>query len=543
MFSGVFWNVVNVPLEDIERIEIVRGPGATLWGANAVNGVINIITRSAAASQGMRVTMGTGTEDRAFGSFRFGGRVADQTSYRFDVGASQNDASAGIGTVEAIDEWQATRVGFLMETEVATNQDITVEGVYAASEADDRWLNPSLQPPYQVVEINRARYTAGFLSGSWTRRFDGGSTTAQLLDERSYIDELRFDQGRHNMEVDVQHAQHVGTSQEFVVGASYRYSDDDTTPGMLLVLTPNDRALHQWSVFAQDEVAVRDGLRLTLGAKLEHNDYTGWEFQPNIRALVSVSPTQSIWGAVSRAVRLPSRAESDAQLFIGVMPPSPASPFPQRLVLTHNGDEPRSEELIAFETGYRLQPTSSLSLDVSAYHNRYDSLVLGGIQGTPSFAFEPVPHVTVPLFHGNLGRTNLSGAEVAVDWYPSPSARFSGAYSWFHDGGLTGIDAAEVISLTGDYPKRQAYIRGAFNLPGLVELDVATRYVGPLLGRNIDGYVTADVRIGFRFDEFDLSLIGRNLLQGEHLEYLPELLNTASTQVERAVAIRLTWKR
>jgi iron complex outermembrane receptor protein len=240
---------------------------------------------------------------------------------------------------------------------------------------------------------------------------------------------------------------------------------------------------------------------------------------------------------------LPSRAESDAELLLGVMPPSASSPLPTRLVLTHNGDPPQSEELIAFEGGYRLQPVATVSVDVSAYHNRYDALSLGGIPGPPSFTVDPVPSVTVPLFHGNIGRSNLSGAEVAFDWYPVPGARLSGAYSWFHDGGFTGIDAAEVISLAGDYPGQQAYVRGAFNLPGLVEVDVATRYVGSLPVAGVDSYVTADVRVGFRIGELDLSLIGRNLLQGEHIEYLPDILNTARTQVERAVAVRLTWQR
>ena len=536
LFSGVFWNLVYVPLDDVERIEIVRGPGATLWGANAVNGVVNIITRSAAASKGGLVTVGTGTEAHGLGSFRYGGAVGAHANLRVDVGGMEQAGAAVVLPSGTGNDWRVGRAGFRLDYQPEDHDQFSVQVGVVGSRAHELWTVPSLTPPYQGHAVDRSRYTSGFLLGQWTRRSAKSETTLQMSDEHGVMHELVIDENRHTVNVDLQQTRRMGTRHEVVYGGTYRYSADETVGTPTAQLLPNARSLQLWSTFVQDDITILAGrLRLTPGAKFEHNDYTGWEVQPSLRAFVGVSRRQSLWGAVSRAVRLPTRAESDGRFEAAVLPPSPAAPLPQLLILSQNGGSIDSETLVASEAGYRVRPVSTLSIDAAVFTNRYDALLLGQ-PGTPGVAFAPVPHVVVPVTFANGRRDTTLGGELLVEWRPAPRVRLTSGYSHFRK---LANDAPDGVSglVSGDYPSDQLHFRASANLPRQVELDLITRYVSAMPSSTVLSYFTADARLGARIGRLDVSVVGQNLLAPSHNEYMPDVLLIVPSSVRRSINV------
>ncbi len=541
LFSGVFWNLVDVPLEDVERIEIVRGPGATLWGANAVNGVINVITRTAAASKGGRATVGLGTEERASGSLRYGGGLGANGSYRVDARSFRNDGSAGVVPGAPSDKWWGSRGGFRMDWQPREGREFMLQGALVDTLAHEMWSVPSLYPPYQNQVGDQSHYTSGFMLGQWTARTPRAETTFRLLGEQTSFHEQVLDERRHTLDLDVQHTRQVGSMHELIWGGMYRLSTDRTVGTPVVVLDPARRTLTLGSGFVQDEMKLLAGnLRVTLGSKFEHNDYTGWEVQPNVRSLLALSSRQSIWGAVSRAVRLPSRAESDGRFYPSVQPPSGAVPLPQVLMLRHDEGPTMAEVLVAYEGGYRSQALHSLSFDVSGFVNSYQGLGTNRL-GIPHLEMGPVPYLEVPVLFGNLGHQNFAGAEFEVEWQPPVARlRLNGGYSYFVAVGQPSTQAA-VAETTDDYPNHQVHLRGAINLPRRVEVDATARYVSALPKSGVPSYLTADARVGIRLGLFDVAIVGRDLLTPTHSEYLPDVLGTALTKVQRSASLRVTW--
>src|SRR5260221_6359385 len=433
LFSGVYWNVQDVMLEDVDRIEVIRGPGATLWGANAVNGVINIITKKAKDTQSALVTAGAGTEERASGSARYGGTIG-KTAYRvygkyFNWGPSQD--SSGI---TAHDGWDALRGGFRADWTPTGSDSLTLQGDIYQSKYGETLTVPSLSFPYSSTFPNKGNYSGANLLGRWNHSSEGTSTTLQMYyDNTTISDNSLFVDHQNIFDLDFQQGFHVGDSQQFVWGLGYRSIRDRNDSSFSVSLQPNQLTLNHFSAFVQDEISLVDNrLRLTFGSKFEHNDFTGFEVQPNARLLWTLTPNQSVWTAVSRAVRTPALTEEGLRLNSAVIPPAtPVNPTPfPAVVAVFGSHQVQSADLLALELGYRVQVTSSLSADIATFYNNYSNLRTAE-PGAPRIEGSPAPtNIVIPFVAANKMSGGTYGAELFADSRVAPKWRLVGSYSY-----------------------------------------------------------------------------------------------------------------
>jgi len=542
LFSGVYWNIQDVMLEDIDRIEVIRGPGATLWGANAVDGVINIITKPAASTQSGILTAGGGTEERGSGGARYGNKIGDATHYRiygkyFNWGPS-NFASGAT----AHDGWDAMRGGFRADWTPAGANSLTLQGDLYRSNYQETLTVPSLAPPYSNTFPNNGAYRGGNILGRWNHNSEGASTSLQMYyDNTSTVDNSLFVDHQNIFDIDFQHGFHAGHSQQFVWGLGYRSILDRNDSSFTVSLQPNQVTLNQFSAFLQDEISLVDNrLRLTLGSKLEHNDFTGFEVEPNARLLWNLSPNQSVWTAVSRAVRTPALTEEGLRLNSQVIPPgTPGNPAPLPAVIAVFGSHQfNSEDLLAYELGYRVQATNNLSLDIATFYNNYSNLRTAE-PGAPFVEGSPAPtDVVVPFVAGNKMSGGTYGLELFADWKVIPKWRLTGSYSYLQMNISKNLDSQDPTpdNPNGSSPRHQWYLRSSIDLPKHFDQDTTLRFVDHLSGLSLPGYYSLDAHLGWKpVSSLELSIGGQNLLDNRHLEFLPDFVNTSPTVVKRSI--------
>jgi len=543
LFSGVYWNIQDVLLQDLDRIEVIRGPGATLWGANAVDGVINIITKPAASTQSAIVEAGGGTEERGAGGVRYGGKIGDATHYRiygkyFDWGPS--DYVTG-GT--AHDGWDAIRGGFRADWTPSGANSLTIQGDIYRSNYNETLTVPTLSAPYSNTFPNNGTYSGGNILGRWNHTTEGGSMSLQMYyDNTTTVDHSLFEDHQNIFDVDFQDGFHVGNHQQFLWGLGYRSILDGNDSSFTVSLQPNQVNLNQFSTFLQDEISLADNrLRLTLGSKLEHNTFTGFEVEPNARLLWTLTPNQSVWTAVSRAVRTPALTEEGLRLNSAVIPPNPQNPqnpfFPTVLAV-FGSPKFNSEDLLAYEFGYRMQATSNLSFDIATFYNRYSNL-RSAEPGTPFPEGGPVPtDIVVPFVAANKMSGGTYGLELFADWKVIPKWRLSGSYSYLqmdiHKNSDSQDPTADVPN--GSSPRHQWYLRSSVDLPKHFDEDTTLRFVDHLSGLSLPGYYSLDAHLGWKpVKNLEFSIGGQNLLDNHHLEFLPDFVNTSPTVVKRSV--------
>ncbi len=545
LFSGVFWEETDTVLEDVDRIEVIRGPGATLWGANAVNGVINIITKNARETQGTLISGGGGSEERAFGSVRYGGRLGSNAYYRVYAKYANRDEYTQIGGGGVGDDFWTSQEGFRIDWQPAEINRVTLQGDYHYDDFGGRFFSlPADQMP--LVPVNR-RFSAegGNLLGRWTHEFSGESElTTQVAYDRTDRGFGIAAEVRDTVDFDAQHRVRVGDRNEVVWGGGYRYSVDriSETPD-LRTLDPRV-GLQIFSAFVQDEiVVVPDRLHLTLGTKLEHNDYTGFEVQPSARFAWTPHERHTFWAAASRAVRTPSRAERDFRLYVDPAALLAGLPLPT-LVSIDGNPEFGSENLLAYEIGYRVSPHRRLSLDGAAFYNDYDRL---RSQVAKSFEFQPAPfpHLVVPTTINNNLYGESYGFEVLATWQALDVWRWRASYSFLslqlhnRESGIVSITEMEEFAS----PTHQVFVSTDVALGRQVELGLGFRYVDRLKVQTIPAYVELEARLAWKpTPNCELAIIGRNLIDSHHREFSAELLTYRRVEVDRAVYGKLTLR-
>src|SRR2546425_9133624 len=553
LFSGVYWNVEDVMLEDVDRIEVIRGPGATLWGANAVDGVINVITKKAKSTQSAIVTAGAGTEERAAGGVRYGGKLGDNTYYRaytkyFDWGSSAYPSG-----MTAHDGWDALRGGFRADWTPAGANSLTLQGDIYRTRFDETLTVASLSAPYSNTFPNDGKYSGGNILGRWNHTSEGSSMSLQMYyDNTTITDHSLFGDHQNVFDIDFQHGFHAGDSQQFVWGLGYRSIHDKNDASFTVSLQPNQVTLNQFSTFLQDEISLVDNrLQITLGSKFERNEFTGFEIEPNARLLWNLTPNQSIWSAVSRAVRTPALTEEGLRLNSAVIPPgAPSNPTPFPAVIAVFGSHRfnsqfNSEDLLAYELGYRVQATSNLSLDIATFYNNYSNLRTAE-PGAPFVEGSPAPtDIVIPFVAGNKMSGGTYGVELFADWKVVPKWRLAGSYSYLQMDIHKNANSLDPTpdNPNGSSPRHQWYLRSSIDLPKHFDQDTTLRFVDHLPGLNVPSYYSLDAHLGWRpVTRVELSIGGQNLLNNWHFEFMPDFVNTSPTVVKRSIFGSITVK-
>ncbi|HEY7641000.1 MAG TPA: TonB-dependent receptor [Steroidobacteraceae bacterium] len=539
LVSGVFWDVQDYVMEDIERIEVIRGPGASLWGSNAVNGVINITTKHARNTQGSFLSAEVGTEELGSVAGRYGGTFGESGFFRVFGQYSDRDSSFRPGSPTS-DDWRIGHAGFRADWDASSSDALTVQGdVYSANIGQyGPGVNIIGRPgPSGDLEVHAS---GGNVLGRWRRQLGGGSE----LQLRAYYDNTHrndpsFLDDLETLDLDLQHRYVPSARHEIVWGLNYRATDNSNHGKGVFALQPEDSRDQLLGGFAQDQFSISNSMRLTIGTKLEHNDFSGFEVQPSVRLSWDVAPGQNAWAAVSRAVRVPTRLERDIAIEI-----TPPGSNPRGLLL--GNDEFDAEELLAYELGYRWQPLRIFGLDLALFYNRYEGLASLEF-GTP--VLDPGSGViTVPVVNRNLTDARSEGAELLATFSPSENWRLIGSYAYVGlDMQPHGADLNRGVLLEGATPRHQLSLRSLLDLPGRLQLDAQLRYSselehmpGTVDGAGIDAYSELDVRLAWQASEqLELSLVGQNLLHDHHLEF-----GTPATrgEIERSVYGKAAWR-
>lgn len=529
-------------LEDIERIEVIRGPGGTLWGANAVNGVINIITKKAKDTQGALVTYGGGNHDRALGGVRCGGAIGENLHYR--IYGKHFERAAGFSpNGSAHDDWRQGRVGFRADWEPDRDKSnlLTVQGDHYVGR-DGVFGDAAMPvPPYQSILLENEEVTGGNILARWTHTYNEDSDWSL----QTYFDCAQraltvSKQNINTFDVEFQHRFPVAQRHKVIWGTRYRQIHDDyASDGFSTGFDPPQRTTSLFSMFVQDQITlVEDRLFFTVGSKFEHNDYSGFEYQPSGRVLYTPDKKHSAWAAISRAVRTPSRAEQDG-FFTFPPEPLPFDPFRYFARITGNPNY-ESDNLMAYEIGYRAQPQEQFAYDIALFYNVYENL--GGLQPKEPF-FDPYGNLIVPLGFVKGSRGQSYGMEVVGKWAPSDRWRLSASYSFLHMK-LLSDPGVEPFITAGASPRNQVRFGSSWDLGRNWQFDMAVRYVDNLPSLEVPSYITMDLRLAWQPNKnLELAVIGRNLLDNHHLEFteLPRVY-FYGTEVERSVFGKATWR-
>ena len=543
LYSGVFWDAQDTVLEDIDRIEVIRGPGATMWGANAVNGVINIVTKNAGETQGTLVSGGGGSEDQVFGTVRYGGKIDEDSYYRIYAKYLNRDDSLERNGDDAADEGDMVRAGIRLDWK----DSFTLLGEIFEGDSGDTINTVSLLPPYTIPLEEDVDTGGGFVLLRWNKSMSVSSDVSVQF----YYDRFEYDVAILGTEVDTfdfdfQHRFSLGEHQEIIWGIGYRYIQDEINNTIMFSLTPDSEEYDLMSAFIQDEISFLDNkLRLTIGSKFEHNDFTGFEIQPSIRALWAPMDQYSVWASISRAVRTPNRVEDGLQIDAAALPPGSLLPgFPGAGVIRIFGNEDLdSEDLVAFELGFRTWFMETLSVDISVYYNIYDNL-RDGFAGVPSVDMSVVPPVMIlPGYVDNNMDGKTFGIELAADYRPLDWWRLKTAYTYLaidlntENGSTIGQEQLD----EGSYPHNQVALQSTMDLNENLELDLQARYVDSFSVQNVDSYIAVDARVAWKpTNNFEMALVGKNLFDRAHPEFEPQFLYTTLTEVERSVYFKIT---
>lgn len=522
IFAGVFWDTQNVPLDTIDRIEVIRGPGAAVWGANAVNGVINIITRSAEKTQGGYVTTGGGSNGAKPEMIRYGGKVASLGAYRLYAEDFQTTAQRALDGGNGHDDWRLVHGGFRTDTAINAKNSLTTEGeAYRGNGGELAYTPVSLSPPANAVPALRDRYSGWNLLARWSSiQSLRSETSLQVYFDRTTRGDTTYALGLNTFDADFEHHFGWAPRQDIVWGLGYRATSDHTTPTLRISFAPANRDLQLFSFFGQDEITlVPDHLFVSLGTRLEHNTYTGFGFEPTARLVWNPQSTKMFWAAVSGADRTPARSDRDIRVNYQAAP----GPGLSILVSDFGNPKQKNERLTAFEGGYRDTWSDKFSTDAAVFFNRYRDLV--SVEPGPiRLESSPEPeHLLMPLTFANGFYGETHGVELFANWKPAGFWTLSPGYSFLalHMHRFAGSqDITNGPGTEGSVPQHQSALRSSLDLPGHWQWSASAYFVDRLHAVGVPSYTRLDSGATWQAGErCAISMVGQNLLRSSHQEF------------------------
>lgn len=541
LFGGVYWDDQNLVLEDIDRIEVIRGPGGSLWGANAVNGIINIITKSSQATQGTLVTINSGNLEPASASARYGGKVGKLGFYRVFSTFTKNSGGVDAGGESTADDWHLLHGGFRSDLQLRQHDSLSVEGDLYDGRFGELLNLPTFSPPYAESNLGYISPSGGDILGRWTHKLSSGASTelqaSYSLDNR---DATERPDHRSTIDIDFQYHLHLRQNHDVVWGTGYRLYQLDAPATPYLVITPSKQSETLYSTFLQDEYSLRPDLHLIAGIKLEHNPYTGLVVQPSLGVVWKPTAHQTFWGAVSRAVKTPTILD------LSMDRPLSVSPSPDGLVLTTLIGNPnyKNENLLAYEGGYRYQWRRRVSLDATGFINSYDDVETNETLPPQIQAQANPPYTLIPTQWANNLFGQTYGAEVAATWNVIPRWKLSGTYSWLKmkmGQNAASNDFGTGPAFNGEAPTNQFGASSSLRLLKNVDFNAWSEYVSALPADGVPSYVRLDSNLQWHVGEYTrIDVGGQNLLTARHIEYL--VGNGAiATEVPRSFFVRMMF--
>lgn len=523
--ASVIWDINNPMLEDIDRIEVIRGSGASLWGANAMNGVINIITKHSKETQSNLLVGGAGNEEKLFGSIRHGGKITEDSFYRLYFKSFEHDNGGSINGAETNDLSRGFQGGFRSDIKLTDQDELTLQGDYFEGEEEENLTAESL--PKKSIDTKPKQYN---ILGRWQHTSAQGNKLALQF----YFNREEWDNDISSpalpdfyidtYDIDFQHNLNIFEHHDITWGLGYRLISDSYNDTPLVKNRPRHRKIPLYSGFIQDEIVLIPNFwRLIIGSKFEHNDYTGFEIQPTIRTILSWD-NQTFWAAISRSTRTPSRTEDGSSFSDGIAGTSLTSNF-------INARELKSEELVSFEMGYRFKYSANLSFDFAAYYNDYDRLL-----EIKSTTLNGSTYTTDTSFTGDA---TVMGFETNMDWRATDTLTIKVSYSYLDDSSTV----SGVSNNTEAAPHHQATLFTSYDFFNQWEFDFITRAVDQIDQYDIDAYIAIDIRLAYQpIAGLELSVAGQNLFDSHHPEFGESSLETTPTEVERSIYGKISWQ-
>jgi len=536
VFSGTYWDDQSTMIQDIDRIEVIRGPGGTLYGANAMNGVVNIITKSAKETQGNLIS-GLGNDKSGRIEGRHGGKIDEDTFYRTYLQSSNVGASKNLLERSNNDDWYRRRTGFRIDGAGKGKDTYTLQGdAYHGEQSALNTTATLIAPTFTQTSISQDESYGGNVLGRWNHKMaDKTALTVQAYVDYYTRKEYVADQSVGTADIQIQHDLAGLHGRHHIIYGGGARIYNERIDGTFAAFVNESNASHGIAnFFVQDEYTfIPNTLYGTVGSKFEYNDYTGFEVQPNVRLAWHPTKNQIVWGAISRAVRTPSSIEEDVSL--AAFTTAGAPPNVSRIVGNPNQ---RSEELIAYELGHRIQPTKHLSFDTALFYNDYDDIQTIGFPGAAFLAPDGLSNI-IPYRLNNEGSGDVYGVEVSSNWNVTEDWRLTGSYSLLKmDLDVSSAAFTNLNSGENNAPVNQFSLRSYLNLTDTVQWDNITYYVDNL-SAPVGSYLRYDTRLAWQaLPGLEVSLIGRNLLDDSH----PEFPATPQAQFSRGVIGQVLWK-
>ena len=541
-FSGAYWDQVDVPLEDIERIEIIRGPGGAAWGANAMNGVINIITMKSNDTRGGLIISNAGS--RGTGALiQYGSNAGSIGSWRAFGNYSNTESSLSQSGSSAADGWHTFHGGFRTDLQASSRDTLMVQGdLFETGEGQTLTTVLQNQLPAVATFNDPIAVDGGDLHALWTHNLQNGATMSlnMYYNHVNRVDET-IAEGVNSFDIDFQHRFALNSRNDVVWGLAYRYAGDKITGGYDTVWNPSQRNAPVYSAFVQDEIKLAESLRFTLGTKLEDNGYTGFEYEPSARVSWAPAANQTFWASASQAIRQPDRQDVDLQYDIAIIPLGGNS-FGTLQFMNNQGIQ--TEVLRDYEVGYRTRLGKNLTFDLAGFRGYYHHLETTVPEDPYPVNSPGPPHLVFPLELGNSAAGRTYGGEVFATWQVNRRWRLSPGFDLLHmflyESRLSQSSTAAAVP--GDSPKHQIHLRSSVSLARSLDWDSTLTFVGSLSDQQVPAYTRLDTQLRWRIRrgiEFDLT--GQNLLRPRHNEF-SDGYEVNFTQVQRSFFSRVTWR-